>query len=286
MPIDAEALRGTTLPSTRVSWGPNDVILYHLAIGAGDPPTDEHQLGYVYEQKLSVLPTFATLAAQQDHSVLLERPEVNVRLNAVLHGEQEITVMRPLPVSAEAVVTSTVSEVRDKGANAVIHLDTETRLDDGSLLIVNRSALFLVGEGGFGDAGPTTVPPRIAPPDRAPDAAVTIQTLPQQALLYRLTGDKALLHVDPLAASELGFDRPIMHGLCTFGIACRIAVDEMLGGKVELVSSFRARFSAPAFPGERLRVELWKLPDHEIRLLVSSLDRGVEVLSHGSLRAI
>lgn len=286
MPIDARSLRGTTFPSTRISWGPDDVILYHLAIGAGDPPTDEDQLAYVYERGLAVLPTFATLAAQKDHLVLLQRPEMDVAPNSALHGEQEVSVTSPLPVSAEAVVTSRVSEVDDKGSSAVVRLETETRLDDGTLLSVNRSALFFRGEGGFGNDGPPAPPAKVHPPERDPDVMVTVPTLPQQALLYRLTGDKALLHADPRVAVEMGFDSPILHGLCTFGIACRVAVDTMLGGKIELASAFRARFSAPAIPGETLQVKLWEMSDNEVRLSVSSLDRDVELLSQGSLWAL
>lgn len=285
MPIDVAAIRGAVLPAFTTSWTADDVILYHLALGAGDPPTDLLQQSYTNENCLSVLPTFSTVAAQQDHRVLLDLPGMDIRPNSALHGDQEVEVLAPLPAQGSATVRSTVTDIIDKGAAALVILETVTTDLSGQLLCRNRSSLFLPGEGGFTQAAPRTPQPRAAPADapaREPDVVLQRRTLPQQALLYRLTGDKALLHVDPAVARRLGFERPILHGLCTFGVACLAVVNDVLGGDMDRIARFACRFAAPVYPGEALEVSVWK-GDPQLQITVRSLDRDVEVLSRGVL---
>lgn len=284
MPIDVAAIRGATLPPFVTSWAADDVILYHLALGAGDPPTDLLQQSYTNENCLSVLPTFSTIAAQRDHGVLLDLPGMDIRPNSALHGEHAIEVLAPLPAHGSATIRSTVTDIIDKGTAALVMLETATTDLSGELLCRNRSSLFLPGEGGF-------APPRrasqarvasVAAPGREPDVVLRRRTLPQQALLYRLTGDKALLHADPAVARQLGFERPILHGLCTFGVACLAVVNDVLGGDVDRIATFASRFAAPVYPGETLEISVWK-GDPQLELSVRSLDRDVEVLSRGVL---
>ena len=287
MPIDISAIRGIKLPAFATSWTADDVILYHLALGAGDPPTDAIQQTNTNENCLSVLPTFSTIAAQQDHQVLLDQPGMNIRPNSALHGEQELVVLAPMPPQGSATVRSTVLEVIDKGSAALVILETVTTDLGGRPLCRNRSSLFLPGEGGF---EPAPAPashsyadtPSFAPCSRKPDAILQRRTLPQQALLYRLTGDKALLHADPIVAQRLGFKRPILHGLCTFGLACLAVVNDLLGGDVGRIARFASRFAAPVYPGETLEISVWKR-HYMLQIEVRSLDRDVEVLSRGVL---
>ncbi|HWG63882.1 MAG TPA: MaoC/PaaZ C-terminal domain-containing protein [Streptosporangiaceae bacterium] len=284
MSIDIESVLNAELPSWTMSWSPDDVILYHLAIGAGDPPCELRTLNYAFEGQLSVLPTFSSAAAQRDHRVLLDLPGMDVDRDRVLHGEQTVEVFAALPSAGEATLTSRVTEIVDKGKAAIVYLETDARTADGTLLTVNRSSLFFPGEGGFSGGAPAASASREPEaPEREPDVTVLRSTLPQQALLYRLTGDKALLHVDPAVAGRMGFERPILHGLCTFGLTCMTAVDQLLAGDVQRIASFGGRFAAPVFPGETLEIAIWK-DEPDVRLRVRSRDRGIDVLKHGHLR--
>jgi acyl dehydratase len=269
MPIDLAAALGAPPSVSAVRWTDQDVLLYHLALGAGGRPTDPDELRYAYEKDLRVLPTFAVVAGQArtggqagdgadpGAAARLSIPGIDVDLTAVLHAGQEVEVHQPLPAAAEAELTRRVAAVHDKGKAAVIVLESAATLADGRPLFRSRSQIYVRGEGGFGgDRGPAT---RAAdPPDRAPDLTVETTTLPQQALLYRLCGDRNPLHADPDFAKLAGFDRPILHGLCTYGIVCKVAVDACLDGDVTRVSSYSARFAGVLFPGETVRTRIWR----------------------------
>ncbi len=191
-------------------------------------------------------------------------------LAAVLHGGQTVTVHRPLPVRGRAVQTSTVPAVYDKGKAAVIVLRSETADDDGPLWTCDTQ-IFVKGEGGFGgERGPSS---RRELPGRAPDRTVERAVREDQALLYRLSGDWNPLHADPEFAKLAGFDRPILHGLCTYGITLKAVVDEVLGGDVARVTAYTTRFAGVVFPGETLRVRMWREPE---RVLVSVTAAGRE----------
>ncbi|MGH3436692.1 MAG: MaoC/PaaZ C-terminal domain-containing protein [Sciscionella sp.] len=257
MPIDPAVAVGAELAEQRFAWSASDVLLYHLAVGAGTPPTDPRELRYTYERELQVLPTFATVAAT-NHTYEPPRvsfPGVEIDLAKVVHGRQEVTLHQPIPVSGSAVTRSRIADVYDKGKAAVIVQESRTVGADGSPLWSARSSIFARGEGGFGgERGPSS---KIVPPDRAPDVVVESPVLPQQALLYRLCGDRNPLHVDPEFARAAGFEAPILHGLCSYGMVCKAVVDAMLDGVSARVASFAARFAGIVFPGETLRTRIW-----------------------------
>lgn len=258
MPIDPRVAIGATLPTREASWSASDVLLYHLALGAGADPIDARELRYAYETDLQVLPTFAVVAPTLRDTAppTVSMPGIEVDLAKVLHGGQEITVHRPLPPDAKAVAETRIADVYDKGKAAVIVQETQLREPNGEVYLTARSSIFARGEGGFGGSrGPSTAAP---PPDRAPDAELLTRTMPQQALWYRLCGDRNPLHVDPAFAKAAGFDRPILHGLCTYGMVCKAVVDGLLDGDASRVTGYGVRFAGVVIPGETLRTRVWR----------------------------
>ncbi|MBP2324189.1 acyl dehydratase [Kibdelosporangium banguiense] len=274
MPIDPAVAVGASLGETTFSWTSSDVLLYHLALGAGADPMSPLELRYATEQDLQVLPAFGVIAAnlRQTKPPVVSFPGVEIDLARVLHGQQEITVHRPLPVSATVTARARISDVFDKGKAAVIVQESTAVDSSGEALYTTRSSIFARGEGGFGGSrGPST---SVELPDRAPDFVLDTPTLPQQALLYRLCGDRNPLHSDPAFASAAGFPRPILHGLCTYGIVCKTVIDGVLEGDVSLVAGYSTRFTGVVYPGETLRTNVWQ---EDKRLLVTTTvdDRAV-----------
>ncbi|MDP9117644.1 MAG: MaoC family dehydratase N-terminal domain-containing protein [Actinomycetota bacterium] len=258
MPIDLAAALGAVLPEQRLRWSSSDVLLYHLAIGAGASPTDPCELRYATEKDLHVLPTFAVVAASvhETQAPRVAYPGIEIELSRVLHGTQKITAHRTLPTAGEAVAVTRIAEIWDKTTAAVVVTETQVRDLDGEALWTNRSSIFAKGEGGFGgERGPSS--PR-QDPARAPDSVITTATLPQQALLYRLLGDRNPLHSDPAFAAAAGFPAPILHGLCTYAMVCKAMVDELLEGEVGQVLSFGVRFAGVVYPGESLQTSVWR----------------------------
>ncbi|MEO9326706.1 MaoC/PaaZ C-terminal domain-containing protein [Gordonia aurantiaca] len=258
MPIDPAVAVGAELPEVSFEWSASDVALYHLAVGAAADPMDTTALAYVHDSTPKVLPTFATVAASF-HATEPPRvsfPGVDIDLAKVVHGSQRITAHRPLPPSGKATTRTRIAEIQDKGSAAVIIQESVTTDDSGETLWSARSSIFAKGEGGFG--GERGRSEKVAYPDRAPDHRLTVPTLPNQALLYRLCGDRNPLHSDPGFAERAGFPRPILHGLCTYGSVCRAIVDELLDGDVTAVADFSASFAGIVFPGETLQVDVWE----------------------------
>jgi acyl dehydratase len=248
--IDVTRAVGAELAPVEGAWDEDDVILYHLGVGAAD-------LAYVYERGLKVLPTFAVLEGMRVLATGLSTVAGLAYDPAkVLHGGQRVTIARPLPTRAEVVTSGHVVAIHDKGSAALTVVDTITRTRDGDELARNRFSLFMRDAGGFGgDRGPASE--RVVL-DGAPDLDVECDVPANQALIYRLSGDKNPLHADPEAAAKLGFDRPILHGLSTFGLVCRAAVDGLLDGDVTRVAEFGGRFSGVVFPGDAVRVRAWR----------------------------
>jgi acyl dehydratase len=282
MPIDIDRVVGASLPEVGGRWDEDDVILYHLGIGAGDPPTSPNELSYCYEAALRVLPSFATIPpfAAMLNVAALDGMDINPAL--LLHGEHEIVLHRPLPVAATVQSQSQVTGVYDKGKAALVVVETVTA-DGSGPLFTNRASLFVRGEGGFG--GPSGPPAPPGPPNRDPDLTVECRTLPQQALLYRLSGDKNPLHADPAFAALGGFDRPILHGLCSFGMVCKAVVDHALGGEPGRVGTYGGRFSGVLFPGETLVVSMWLEPD-AVHVNAACLERSSPVLTNARVRLV
>ncbi|WP_420169063.1 MaoC/PaaZ C-terminal domain-containing protein [Streptomyces violaceoruber] len=255
MPIDVPAALAAEPRRAEIAWGHKDVQLYHLGIGAGTPATDPGELRYTLESRLQVLPSFATVAGAGTAAFGgMGAQGIDVDLAAVLHGGQAVRVHRPLPATGRAEQTSWVAAVYDKGKAAVIVLRTEARDVDGPLW-TNDAQIFVRGEGGFGgDRGPSD---RLAAPERAPDRTVERPIREDQALLYRLSGDWNPLHADPAFAGRAGFDRPILHGLCTYGMTLKAVTDTLLDGDASRVTAYRTRFAGVVFPGETLRIRMW-----------------------------
>ncbi|MFJ7047323.1 3-alpha,7-alpha,12-alpha-trihydroxy-5-beta-cholest-24-enoyl-CoA hydratase [Streptomyces sp. JV178] len=272
MPIDAAKALAAEPRSAEIAWTRKDVLLYHLGIGAGIPATDPDELRYTLESRLHVLPSFATVAGAGSPDVIggLNAPGVDVDLAKVLHGGQRVALHRPIPVEGRATATSRVAAVYDKGKAAVLVMRTDVADTDGPLW-TNEAQIFVRGEGGWGgERGPST---RQEPPSTAPDKEVERVVREDQALLYRLSGDWNPLHADPEFAARAGFDRPILHGLCTYGITLKAVVDTVLDGEVARVRSYGTRFAGVVFPGETLRIRMWRPDDRSVRVAVSAADR-------------
>jgi acyl dehydratase len=251
MPIDPSLAVGAELPGQDLRWDSTDVLLYHLAVGAG--PTE---LPYVYEAALrGVLPTFATVISTlgDTEPPKVSMPGVDVELSRVVHGRQELILHRPIPPSGQARAESRVAAVYDKGTAAVVVTETTTPL------FTSRISIFAKGEGGFGgDRGPST---RVPVPARSPDHEVLSPIDPRAALWYRLCGDRNPLHADPAFAAAAGFPRPILHGLCTYGMVAKAAIDAALDGDPGRVAGYGARFAGVVYPGETLRTRVWREPE-------------------------
>ena len=279
MPIDPNKARGARLPDGQASYEKDDVILYHLGLGAGVPATDPKELEYTYEKNLKVLPSFAVIPAFGSMGGIANVPGMSFNFAMLLHGEQEVILHRPLPVEAKLKTSAHIPEIYDKGKAALVILEaTAKNAADDQPLFTNRFSLFIRGEGGFGgDSGPKAG--NVAP-DRKPDGVIERKTLEQQALIYRLSGDKNPLHADPEFAKLGGFDTPIIHGLCSYGIACKAIVDSVLDGDVAQVARYQARFAGVAFPGETYRIKYWKDGAKRILIEASSVERSAKIISN------
>jgi acyl dehydratase len=281
MPIEPDKALGHAFPPGKGSYNQDTVILYHLGIGAGVPATDPAELEYTYEKNLKVLPSFGVIPIFGAlGGVMGGVPGLKFNPMLLLHGEQDIEIHRPLPVAAKLESQARIAGLYDKGKAALAVLEVATQEDGGAPLFTNRFSLFLRGEGGFGgERGPDI---GNEPPERKPDLVVESPTLPQQALLYRLSGDKNPLHADPEFAKIGGFDKPILHGLCSFGIVCKAVVDKALGGDVAKVARYQARFRGVFFPGETMVTSVWR-EGGKLLIASSSKERNAPVISNAAI---
>lgn len=271
--INRDDVGKTTGPAVH-EYTERDVILYHLGIGAR-----AEELDFVYELApggLKVCPTFAVVTIMEPLLALL--PRFNVPLRIILHGEQVVAAERPIPPRGTFLTTARVPAVYDKGKAALLVLETETTDRAGNRLFSTRASIFCPGMGGFGgDPGPRSVPREI-PADRTPDFTVSQKTGESQAALYRLSGDRNPLHVDPMAATLAGFPRPLLHGLCTFGFAARAVLAGACANDPARLKEFGARFSAPVFPGDTITTRGWDAGAGIFHLRAAT--EGGEVLSN------
>jgi acyl dehydratase len=280
MPIDPKKALGAELGEGKYTWTKDQVILYHLGIGAGVPPTDRSELEYTYEKNLKVLPSYGVIPVFGALGGLGSVPGLSFNFAMLLHGEQDIEVHQPIPPEATVTSSGRVAEIWDKGKAALVVLEVKTRDEAGKPLFTNRFSLFLRGEGGFGgDSGPKA---GNEAPTRAPDGVISSTTLPQQALIYRLSGDKNPLHADPDFAKMGGFDKPIIHGLCSYGVVCKAIVDKVLGGDVTKVARYQARFAGVGFPGETYLTSYWKEGDR-ILIQAKSKERDAIIISNAAI---
>jgi acyl dehydratase len=263
VPIDPSAIGATTKPHL-VEWADRETMLYALGVGAGLDDlafTTENSHGIPQQ----VLPTYAVIACPAFGAI---GKIGTFNFGMLLHGSQQIKLFKPLPAAGKLSVVSDVADLQDKGEgkNAVVVLrgrgsDPET----GELLAETVTTLVIRAEGGFGgQPGQRPAAPQI--PDREPDARVALPTREDQALIYRLSGDRNPLHSDPWFAREMaGFGKPILHGLCTYGVAGRVLVAELGGGDASKITSVDARFTAVVFPGDTLTTSIWRTePGHAV----------------------
>jgi len=232
-----------------------ETMLYALGIGFGRDPMNLAELKFVYENDLQTVPSFATVLGWGQAT--LARSGINYLM--VVHGEQRLTLHKPLPAQAEIIADERVAGCIDKGEGkgALILMEKVIReKSSGEKLCTLGATIFARGDGGFGGPKEGALVPHPLP-GRAPDLQIESETRPEQAILYALSGDRNPLHRDPNVAKLAGFPRPILHGLCTYGVACRAIVSAVCNYDAKKITGFDARFSAPVFPGETIVTEIW-----------------------------
>lgn len=254
MPFDPEALLAHQIPERIHDYGTRDTLLYALGIGLG---VNEKELPYVAGPQPLILPTMAVILGYP--GFWMSDPSLGIDWRKVLHGEQEIEIHRPLPADGQVSGRSRIVALVDKGAERGSALAVERDVVDrksGELLCRVRQVNLLRGNGGWGRSWGEMRPPHTVP-DRAPDLVRSFATSQRAALIYALSGDANPLHTDPHVARAAGYPRPILHGLCTFGVAGYALVAACCDGRPERLASMQARFTAPVFPGEELVTEMW-----------------------------
>ena len=280
--FDYHKLKNWPFEEVTQSYSARDSILYALGIGLGSDPMDESQLPYVFEESEAfvAVPTMALVLAGP--GFWSRDPRTGIDWVRILHGEQKVVLHKPLPAAATVRARTKVTGIVDKGAGKGALILSERCLRDsesGEVLATLTSTIFARGNGGYGGPSDTApVPHRL--PDRAPDMVCELATLPQAALIYRLSGDYNPLHASPSVARSAGFARPILHGLCTLGVAGHAILRSCCEYDPERFRSFQARFSAPVYPGETIGTELWCDGEH-VSFRATALERGVVVLDNG-----
>ena len=255
MTINYDEIMNLKSENVEISYSDKDSILYSLGIGLGNDPMNLNELKYVYENSQSVLPSMATNF--QYHSPLLLKTNINFIM--VVHGEQRLSITNALPVSGDFIANAKVIGCYDKGParGAIIEVETTVKNKKNNEEICKLvSTTFARGDGGFG--GPDSPKKEIFIPDGEPDYVSEVSTKPDQALIFRLSGDYNPLHSDPNFAKAAGFEKPILHGMCTYGIACRSLVNEICENDASKLKRFDCRFSSPVYPGETIITEMWK----------------------------
>ena len=277
--MDYDTLLSTVENDLPFNYTDADTMLYALSVGMGRDPLDQRELPYVYEQReqLKTLPTLATVLVPEIFPVGL-----GWDYSQILHSEQRLRLYRPLPSAANLLINKRVVEALDRGPKigALVLLEAEGRLaSDDTVLFTLGCSILARGDGGFGGPKGKGIPPH-RPPRREPDLSCDIETREDQSLLYRLTGDRNPLHADPERARAVGFERPILHGMCTFGIACRAVLQTICDYDYTLIEEFDARFSAPVLPGDTITTDMWQ-DGNIVSFTCSVKDRDVIVLRNG-----
>ncbi len=279
MALDYDTLMAKVENDLPFSYTDADSMLYALAVGMGQDPLHARELPYVYEQGaiLKTVPTLATVLVPEMFPVGL-----GWDYSQILHSEQRLRLYRPLPPAADLLINKRVVDAFDRGPKlgALILLEAEGRLASDDTVIFNMGCSIIArGDGGFGGPRGRGIPPHRAP-HREPDLSCDIATRHDQALLYRLTGDRNPLHADPARARAVGFNRPILHGLCTFGVACKAVLQTICDYDHTLIEEFDARFSAPVLPGDTITTDMWQ-DGNVISFSCSVKERNETVLRNG-----
>jgi acyl dehydratase len=283
--LDYHSLKAWDFGEIRQTYSRRDTILYALGIGLGADPLDAQQLRFVYEKDLQVLPTMACVLAMPGS--IWKNPLSGVNYLKLVHGEQHLRLFKPLAVEATVRARDRVVSLTDLGLSKGAIASIAREIFDagsGELLAEATNVLFLRGDGGFSersgasDPRPKSLP---SPPERAPDMQLELTSLSQAALIYRLSGDYNPLHADPEVARAAGFPRPILHGLCTFGMAAHAVLKTCCAYEATNIRSIAVRFTAPVFPGETLRFCIWRGDQQTLHFRASVDAREKVVLDHG-----
>ena len=278
MTIVYEQLKALQMPDAEQVITDREVMHYALSVGMGEDPMDRDELPYVFEKNLKTIPTIATAIAWEDGWIF----KSGLNANMVVHGEQWLTMHRPFPAAAHVLATNRIVDIFDKGAEkgAVVLMEREmSDKKSGDKIATLMMSIMARGDGGFGGPkGSGPAPHKI--PDSDPDAVFDYKTSVRQALYYRLNGDRNPLHADPDFAAAGGFDRPILHGLCSYGIACRAVLKTFCDHDHNKLTGFDVRFSAPVIPGETLRTEMWRDGD-VVSYRMRAVERDIVVLNNG-----
>lgn len=280
MPINYDRLIRWDIPEVEQHLTRRDTMLYALGVGLGADPCDTEQLKFVYEEQLQALPMMAIILGYPGpwHA----RGDTGVTRSHVVHAGQSFRILKPLPVEGEIVGKTRVTGVVDKGAGKGALIMTENTVSDrksGEVICQLAATTFARADGGFGGPDGPLEPPHPLP-DTPPQHVCDLPTLPQAALIYRLSGDYNPLHADPATAVKAGFKRPILHGRCTFGVAGHAILKTLCGYNPARFVSMEGRFSSPVYPGETIRTEMWR-NGNVISFRSTVPARGVTVLNNG-----
>jgi acyl dehydratase len=280
MPFDPQKILNWKFPEIEHTYSERDTMLYALGLGCGSDPAEVGDLKYVYEGGLVALPTMAVVLAYPGN--WLESKQSTADYSKVLHGEQYLTIHRPIPAAGSVVGRGRVKDLLDKGREkgAVLYVERQI-LDkaDGQPIATMTSAAMLRGDGGFGGKPGPQPPPHVLP-DGPARLSLDIKVAPNAALIYRLSGDRNPLHADPAAAAKGGFKMPILHGLCTYGVAGRAIIKGCCGDDPRRLKGLQVRFSSPVFPGETIRTEMWP-EGTRVAFRARVVERDVIVLNNG-----
>lgn len=279
MPIEYDRLMNHRIPEVRQRLTRRDTVLYALSVGLGQDPMDPRQLDYVDSQRaLRALPAMAVVLAHP--GFWLGDPATGVDAVRLVHGEQGLRLYGELPVEGDLIGRSRITGLVDKGPGRGALLYSERDILDaatGRVLATSTMSVFLRGDGGFGGPSGPVAPPHPMP-DGSPDIVLDLPTRPEQALLYRLNGDHNPLHADPAVAEAAGFPRPILHGLCTYGVLCHAVLRALCDDDPARLRGLDLRFTAPVFPGETIRAEIWRGGAFRARVV----ERDAVVVNNGS----
>lgn len=288
MALDYSIVKNWPFEDIAHAYGWKDSALYALSLGMGGDLAEIRELSYVYEQEMRSFPTMAVVLAHPGFWV--RNPATGIDWKNAIHVEQRLALTRPLPVEGSVTARTRVRALIDKGSDKGALMVSERQLRDTRSGVLYGNVIqvsLLRGDGGFSASGflqDESLQPLEATPKLPPDIVCALPTAPASALLYRLNGDFNPLHADPKVAHEAGFDRPILHGLCTYGIAARAIVRTCLDGDAARLIEFSARFSSPVYPGETLRTEIWR-EEERIQFRCVIAERDAVVLSNGLARA-
>jgi acyl dehydratase len=279
MALDYESLMATSIVDLPLSYADTETMLYALSIGFGRDPLDEKELPFVCEHRglIKTVPSFATVLIPD-----MFPPDLGWDYSQVLHAEQRLTLFRPVPAEAELLINKRIVDVFDRGPKfgAMVLFEAEGRFaKDDTVVFTLSNTIVARGDGGFGGPnGKGPAPHRI--PRRQADLYCDFETRADQALYYRLTGDRNPLHSDPTAARKAGFDAPILHGLCTYGIACHAILKTICAYDHTLITGLDARFSSPVLPGDTVTTAMWQ-EGNIVSFQCTAKERGVVVLKNG-----